>query len=262
MTTLIKSIILSFTFLTWIPITKAINFQPSEFRLSISFYPIVGLFLGSILLLTYTLSDLIFPVQVTAAAMLAVSSFSTRFLHLDGFIDCMDGFFGGNTPERRLEILKDPHVGAFGVIGGISLLLLKYTLLISLLTLPASNYIAILLFPCISRWTMVLSIIFFKYIRTDGIGSIFQEGTSYIPLIIASTATILICFIIANTYLILIPFIAASLWAILFNFIASKLLNGGITGDCYGAVNETSEVISIAIIYFLLTSSLATWVIF
>ena len=41
----------------------------------------------------------------------------TRGLHLDGFMDCCDAFLGGFSRERRLEILRDSHVGAFAVVG-------------------------------------------------------------------------------------------------------------------------------------------------
>ena len=77
----------------------------------------------------------VFPVPLTAALLLIVLAAVTRGLHLDGFMDVCDGLFGGYTPERRLEIMRDSHVGAFAVVGAVSLLILKYGALYSLLSL-------------------------------------------------------------------------------------------------------------------------------
>src|SRR5438552_18043012 len=57
----------------------------------------------------------------------------TGALHLDGLCDLCDGLFGGKTPEDRLRIMKDPHVGAFGVVGLVLQLLGKFVLLNELL---------------------------------------------------------------------------------------------------------------------------------
>ena len=71
-------------------------------------------------------------------------TFATRFLHLDGFMDCMDGFWGGHNSERRLEIMKDPHVGAFGTVGVIVLLLIKFSLIFYALESGTSLYVMIM----------------------------------------------------------------------------------------------------------------------
>ena len=70
-----------------------------------------------------TLAQWIFPVSVSAAITLFAWVILTRAFHLDGFMDMCDGLFGGFNPERRLEIMKDSRMGAFGVAGGILVLL-------------------------------------------------------------------------------------------------------------------------------------------
>src|SRR5439155_7026639 len=58
---------------------------------------------------------------------------ATGALHIDGFCDLCDALFGGPTPEERLQIMKDPHVGAFGLAGVVLLLLGKFVLLVEVL---------------------------------------------------------------------------------------------------------------------------------
>ena len=99
----------------------------------------------------------VFPEFLSAAILLASLVAVTRGLHLDGFMDTCDGLFGGYTRQRRLEIMRDSQVGAFGIAGAVSLLLLKYGALVSLLGLaePGMEW-ALLLFPMVSRWAMVV----------------------------------------------------------------------------------------------------------
>ena len=129
-------------------------------------------------------------------------TFATRFLHLDGFMDCMDGFFGGHNSERRLEIMKDPHVGAFGTVGVIVLLLIKFSLIFYALESGTSLYVMIM-FPVFSRWAMVLALVTFKYIRPMGLGSSFQTEKTRVSFIIANVLTIAIAIPVSYTHLTL-----------------------------------------------------------
>ena len=101
-----------------------------------AWFPLVGLLIGFLLVLVQLGASQLFSGFLTAAVLLFVLSAVTRALHLDGLMDVCDGIFGGHTPERRLEIMKDPHVGAFGVVGLVLILLLKFGALVSL----NSNY--------------------------------------------------------------------------------------------------------------------------
>ncbi|HEU0022331.1 MAG TPA: adenosylcobinamide-GDP ribazoletransferase, partial [Dehalococcoidia bacterium] len=122
-------------------------------------YPAVGLLLGLLLVGIERGAREIFPVPLTAALLLAVLAAVTRGLHLDGFMDVCDGLLGGYTAQRRLEIMRDSHVGAFAVVGAVSLLILKYGALVSLLSLGvAGKEWVLLLFPTLSRWSMVVQL--------------------------------------------------------------------------------------------------------
>ncbi|WP_350333680.1 adenosylcobinamide-GDP ribazoletransferase [Coralliovum pocilloporae] len=95
--------------------------------------PLAGLLIG--LLPAFTLwLGLTLSLPPLSAAILAiiVQLFLTGALHEDGLADVLDGFWGGMTRERRLEIMKDSRVGSYGVLGLVASLILKTSLLAGL----------------------------------------------------------------------------------------------------------------------------------
>ena len=115
-----------------------------------AWFPLVGLGLGGILAGLDYAAGLALPTLVVGALLLAALLVMTRALHTEGFLDSCDGLLGGFTRERRLEIMRDPHVGAFAVIGCGALLLLKWVLLVSI---PGGVRISLLVvFPACPGW--------------------------------------------------------------------------------------------------------------
>ncbi len=206
-----------------------------------AFYPAVGLMMGLILVGVEAGSDEIFSEPMTAAFLVATMVILTRALHLDGLMDVCDGVFGGFTRERRLEIMRDSRVGAFGVVGGVAVLLLKYGALLSLLTLPEpGKEWALLLFPAISRWTMVVLLGAFPYVRSQGLGSPFHGGGVKIATTVAGLSA-LAASILLGGFAGLGLFLGAMAMAWLMGWAMAKSL-GGLTGDTYGATNEIIEM--------------------
>ncbi len=166
----------SFGFLTILPVAPRSGAGLGSAR---AYFPLVGLALGGVLagfdwLANGTLGD-----ELTAALIVVALLAATRMLHIDGLMDSCDALLGGYTRERRLEILKDPRVGAFGAVGGISVLFLKWAALITL-TGPVRLPI-ILLFPVLSRWSVVAVMQAFSYGRESGIGSSFMDNRGIWP---------------------------------------------------------------------------------
>ncbi len=181
-----------------------------------------------------------FSEPMTAAFLVATMVIVTRALHLDGLMDVCDGVFGGFTTERRLEIMRDSRVGAFGVVGGVTVLLLKYGALLSLLLLsePGKEW-ALLLFPAISRWTMVVLLGAFPYVRTQGLGSPFHGGGIKIATTIAGVSALAASFLLGGFAGLGLFFGAVALAWLMGSAMAKAL--GGLTGDTYGATNEIIE---------------------
>ena len=205
-----------------------------------AWFPAVGLLLGLMLaFLDLALRALHLPVLLNSALLLATLAALTRALHLDGFMDTCDALLGGFDRERRLAILRDPHVGAFAVVGVVCLLLVK---LAALTALPGGYRTGILiLFPCLSRAAMVLAMEWFPYARHEGLGTPFASDDGRRPLagLLLAAAAAAALALTGLPGLALAALAAAVAWTV--GAWATRLL-GGVTGDIYGAVNEISEV--------------------
>jgi adenosylcobinamide-GDP ribazoletransferase len=182
----------------------------------------------------------------------------TRALHLDGFMDSCDALLGGFDRERRLAILRDPNVGAFAVIGVVCLLLIKVLAIAELppailvppgiAVLPPEGWSVripmLLLFPCLSRWAVLLTMELYPYVRSNGIGTAFFGGEQRRvrwQLMIGFAFTMVISVALAGMVgIVLLAAACAVAWGI--GAWATRLL-GGVTGDIYGAVNELTEVV-------------------
>ena len=233
-------------FLTRIPIGE---YPKDEKRLgkSMAYFPIVGLILGGILILVnWGFSILLAPLVADALTIIALIVL-TGALHIDGFIDTIDGLAGGKTKEEILKIMRDSRVGAFGIVGVVSLIMLKLVLLHEMpLEIKRG---ALLLFPVMGRWAMVVATSLSLYARKKGTGKAFLDYCGRKELIIASLITLIITGgFLKILGLELFLFILA-LTLLLTRFISKRI--NGMTGDTLGAVNEIIEVGTLFILFLL-----------
>lgn len=239
-------------FLTRIRLSYGDN-SPAAFQQSVDFFPLVGLLLGLILAGAWQALSYLVPASARAGLVLALAVFLSGGLHLDGFIDSMDGLFSGRERERILAIMKDSHVGAHGVTAVVTLLVLKYSLLAALPpghlwlgSLPLSPLLVLM--PVLSRWAMVPALTCFPYARKEGLGTLFQAGRGRRSLVTATLITALLGWLIMGpaglVYLLLVALVSLG-WC---NWI--RRLLGGLTGDTYGALAEITEVFILAAYFF------------
>lgn len=204
-----------------------------------AFYPLVGLCLAGLLLLVDLALRGVLPSGPLAAVLVAVLAIATRGLHLDGLADTFDGLLGGHDRERRLEIMRDPRLGSFGVTALVVTLLLKWSAIAALT--GDARWPALLLAPVLARYAMVVTVAAFPYARADGLGSGFREGARGFSLAMASvTASVLTLAVLGLGGLILLG--AAVLLALVAGAWARAAIGGG-TGDVYGAVCELAETL-------------------
>ncbi len=218
----------AFALLTILPIRRELDFSARAF----SFFPIVGATLGAILTFTFLVSRLFFPPLVTAALLVALWALLTGALHLDGVSDACDALFAATTRERRLEILRDVHIGAFGATGLLLILLLKCS------ALNQINVAAIFLAPVLARWALVYAAAF-PLARNEGMAAMFAKKLSWREITVAT--------IIAFACTIPFGWFGVSAWIVtsvvatlLARFAMARL--GGLTGDVYGMICECVEV--------------------
>ncbi|MFZ5631811.1 MAG: adenosylcobinamide-GDP ribazoletransferase [Bacillota bacterium] len=203
------------------------------------FFPLVGLVLGGLLIAIDKLACFLFPPAAASAVVVVGLVLLTGGLHLDGFMDTMDGFFCGRPRERMLEIMRDSRVGAFGVVGVFCLLLLKFALLTGLA--GTDRFPALIMIAVFGRWAMTYAIARFPYAREEGLGKLYSRYTGTPELAVASLTALAAAVAAGGAGGVIIFFISA-LCAHLLCVYFSRIL-GGLTGDTYGALNEITEVL-------------------
>jgi adenosylcobinamide-GDP ribazoletransferase len=241
---MISTLPLALTFLTKLPWPWRGPAEPAALARSMFWFPWVGAGLGLIFWGTWAGLAKILPGPAAAALLLILTVWVTGGLHLDGLADTADGLGGSRTPAESLRIMKDSRLGAFGVLSLILTLLLKFSLFLSLAA-PAGDTKALLLYPVISRWSMVLLAYLSPYARPEGgLGQAMTLGVS--PRILAGaslSAGALSLLILGVPGLVLLAAAGALVW--LGGLYLQRRL-GGITGDVLGATNEILEVVVLA----------------
>jgi adenosylcobinamide-GDP ribazoletransferase len=230
-------IIAAFQFLTIFPTLIKRMFTSREMGQAVAWFPLVGIVLGMLLYAVHHAAQLIFPANVSAALTIFAWVIFTRAFHLDGFMDTCDGLFGGFTPERRLEIMKDSRMGAFGVAGGILVLLMQYSALES----SVNPFAALVLAATFGRWASPLVIYAFPYAREDGLGIEMKRNVSLKEVLIATLITVIVSWFVYG-WLGLAFMFGAAIVAWLVARYTMRLLPG-LTGDIYGTVTTIVETL-------------------
>jgi adenosylcobinamide-GDP ribazoletransferase len=166
-------------------------------------------------------------------------------LHLDGFLDSCDGLFGGRTPEKRLEIMRDERAGAFAVVGGVLLLLVKYAALASV----QDRLGATLLAPVLGRFGMVLAIVLFPYARAEGLGRAMKDHAGWRELILAALTAGAVSWLAGRERGLVAMALAGALTWLAARLALRRL--PGLTGDIYGAI---CEILEVAVLLFFAAS--------
>ena len=229
-------------FLTVAPPVVRRTFTSQEMGRAVGWFPLVGALLGGALTsLNWALTQIL-PDGVAAVLVLAASVGATGALHLDGFLDACDGLFGGFTPEKRLEIMRDERVGAFGLAGGVLLLLLKW----SALAAASHRAAALILTLTLSRWAIALAIGIAPYAREKGLGRAMKDHAGKTQIALATTVALVVA-LLAGRWLGLLALALAALttWLAV-RFTLTRI--PGLTGDLYGAISELVEAVVLLIV--------------
>lgn len=220
-------------FLTQLPVRLAGVPDGRVQGLAMLYYPLVGLLIGGLLWCCAALT-LWLPPAVQATLVLLVWCVLSGGLHLDGLADSADGWMGGlGDRERTLRIMKDPHIGATGVIALLLQLLLKWSLLSALL--PAGNGWVLLLAPLAGRTQALLLLATTPYASPGGIASAMLAGLDRRAVRWLALGVALL--LLATDWRWL------ALPALLFWLGRRAMLKrlGGATGDTAGALIELTE---------------------
>ena len=215
----------------------------------LAFFPLVGLLLGALLALAAGLLSRL-PLDrehllLPAALLLTLWAALTGGLHLDGWADCCDALLVPVAREKRFEILRDPRLGVFGVLGLVLLLLVKVSALRLLLSRGSAQELApwllLVATPALARYALVQAILGFPLARPEGMGAFFRQGAGRREWLLA-TLFALVALLLLPRGLGLGVLLAAAVATVAVARLAVARL-GGLSGDVYGAVVEASETL-------------------
>ncbi|MEC0180427.1 adenosylcobinamide-GDP ribazoletransferase [Paenibacillus peoriae] len=285
-----QAVAAAFQFLSRLPVKAELDFSPELLKRSASYYPLVGAVIGLIVWCFAALVSLVLPPLPSAVLTLVMWVWLTGGLHLDGWMDAADALFSYRSRERMLEIMKDSRVGAMGVIACVLLLMLKASLLYTVLdtTLNEGNLSGLLLLPMVwSRWFMVHAMKRWPKARNDdGLAARFADmsggrvglavfwavlvtlgaaagqyilaalpiGTGGIGNLSMAGAYIRTFLLYSEDLPIWIGFVLLPWLAYgVGTFVANRINRrlGGLTGDIYGALNELLETVLLLFIVIL-----------
>jgi adenosylcobinamide-GDP ribazoletransferase len=250
-----ESVLVALALLTIFPIRLRHEPSPQMLARSRYAYPLVALLLGALLAAWSALLARLNAPTLGAFLVLAAWVGITGALHVDGLCDLCDGLFGGHTPEDRLRILRDPHLGTFGLTGGVLLLLGKFVLLQQTLPQPRGPWI-VAATVVVGRCLVLLLAVGAVYPRSEGTGKVLIEATRWREAgSFAALGLPIAVWALDDWRTGLLAVLAALAAVALLRAVCRRRL-GGITGDCLGAGIELSESVFLlaAVLAGLLTS--------
>jgi len=241
--TVIKNIFIAIRFLTILPLPDKKVATPKELGRSMAYFPLIGIFIGLVLACANEILIKLVSPLLAAALLVILWAYLTGALHLDGFVDAADGFSASPDKEKILEVMKDHHCGAKGVIALVLLIIVKVALLNDI---PGPvRFSSLILTPAIGRWVMVCAASLCPYARkAEGFGKAFVENSGTREVIIAGIILIAAGIILLRIrfFVLMIPVLIFTI----FSFVYIKKKINGVTGDVLGAMNELAEVVSLA----------------
>ncbi|MBP8691928.1 MAG: adenosylcobinamide-GDP ribazoletransferase [Sedimentibacter sp.] len=232
------------SFFTRIPIGKKIEYKEENFIKALKLYTLAGAVTGLLLTLTYLLFN--YQKSFLRGLVLTLSYAAiTGGIHLDGAADTADGLLSGRQGDKIFDIMSDSHLGAFGVISLILIILSQFVLF------SFSSIETVFMMPLVGKASTIAACWNKKYAKgTRGLGTVFVENIDN-RVLLANLVTLFV-FSILSWYRTII--FTACFAAIAVSYFISTLIDekiGGMTGDTCGAITEISQIIFMITVLFL-----------
>lgn len=246
-----KEIAAAFVFFTRLPFwrLKAFNVPNECYRQVINFWPVAGWFTAAVMAGVLWLSAQLLPLSIAVILAMLSRLLITGGLHEDGLADFFDGFGGGCTQERTLEIMKDSHIGTYGVLALILYFLLLYNLL-SIISVPFVCFVILSADPLCKLISSLITL-FLPYARTaeTSKSKVVYYKMSFKPFVISAIFGLLPVILLLNAWYWLAVLFPLVIFVLLVAVMKKKIK--GYTGDCCGALfllTELSFYLGIAVL--------------
>lgn len=241
-------------FFSSIPVNRQLPMDRKSITMMYATLPFIGAGMGGMLALAVFLSIETAQTSGLLAAFLVVllSAMLTGGLHLDGLADAGDAFFSYQKREKRLAILEDPRIGAFGTLTLIFVLLGKLVIITEII--DALPLLAVGAVPVLSRIGLLLLFSGTNSAKNTGLAAFFMQHADR-PLLRLLAALYLLVFVMAGLLAgegIPVLLLSGSLLLSLFLYRRWCIRHfGGVTGDLFGAYIEGTEMLLWTVLLFL-----------
>ncbi|MBR1829085.1 MAG: adenosylcobinamide-GDP ribazoletransferase, partial [Atopobiaceae bacterium] len=238
----LRSIVMAFSLFTVIPMPQ-VEWSERNMRYMMAAFPAVGVVVGLLVLGWWQLCEMLgFGVLARAAGVGLVPVVVTGGIHLDGFADVVDALSSHAEPERKRQIMKDPHVGAFAIIGVCSYLI-AYVALAS--EVGEAHLLSLACMPIISRCLSSFATVTFK--KASKTGMLAAEGTtdgaSVILGIVLGICTTIGALLIVLDGVVGGSVVAAAVAVLLYVRRLAEREFGGMGGDLAGYYLQLAELV-------------------
>lgn len=242
-----KRILATLIFFTRLPFWKLAEIDKKYYERVVPLWPLVGWLTGGIMALVFYVCTRFLPMPIAVVAALVSRVLVTGALHEDGYADFCDGMGGGTSRERILEIMKDSHIGTYGVLGLILYYILLYNILVALFAYGFSPLLFVVA-DAVSKLISSTIVWFLPYARKaeEAKNKLVYANTPKSDKLISIVVGLLPAIIFAAYFKLPIPCITAFFISTLFAawlFHKMKRSIEGYTGDCCGATFIITEAI-------------------
>lgn len=241
----IDALILVFSFFTRIPVPSK-KAEDRVLSMSVLFLPLVGIVIGTAESLMMFLGDKVgLPGLVLALFYLAIPILITGGIHIDGFIDTADAMSSYGSIEKKHKILKDPRVGAFGIIRLVLYFLVALAVLVMLfgnnMNLPFIHAAVLFTMPFVlSRVLLEVIVFWYKpYESPDGEGGMLlmlKAGETPVMKYVALAevvVAVVVLFLALPTFKAMATLILLAGFMLYFRYFANRYF-AGVSGDLCG----------------------------
>ena len=246
----IELFFIALMFYTRLPIPYKVEHTNDKLNQATRYFPVVGWVVGALSFGMYFAAISVFPATLAVLLSLVVGILVTGAFHEDGLADFFDGFGGGWTKSKILEIMKDSRVGTYGMVASIMQLALKYGALLFIVenSMDKPWWFLLLIFisyHSLARWAAIQLCFLLDYVREDELSKAKpiakkQTGIEKLGVYLLGLLPLVVLTIVNFKFSFLIlPLIPALLY---FKNYLKKWL-GGYTGDCLGAFEQIAEVL-------------------
>ena len=238
---IINSFFIALSMYSRIPVPR-VDWEKENMRYAMCFFPMIGVVFGAVMYLAGWLLD-----KTSVGGLFRGVVFTlipiiiTGGIHMDGFMDTMDALGSWGDREKKLEILKDSHAGAFAILGMGCYLMWSVAVWSEL---PAEVLRVCGVSFVLSRALSGFSVVTFSAARNSGLLKMFQDGAQ------KKVVRITMCLYVAAAVIMMAVMNARAMTgavtgvmiAFLYYIVVSRKQFGGVTGDLAGFFLETAEL--------------------